>query len=681
MRQVIAALSLVLIIAGAARAQDRTTEEPLATIETAPARALPIGTRSLPALLSAGERDTLRRAFNAVDAGRWEEAHTIAASNALGAKIIRWLDMQRPAGGYGFDTLADFLARNPSWPAQDILLRRAEEALATSNDDSRVREWFTDRKPLTGTGALRLAEALQRSGDRQGAAQLIRTAWRDMALGERQEQDILQRFSGYLTAADRWARVDRALWDKRYADAQRLATTIEPGERALINARMKLARDAADGADAVQSVPGALARDPGLLYERARYNRRNGFEPEALAIHQRAQHPLGRPEIWWREREWFVRRLLRDGRDREAFELASKHDLRPEHGQAHAEALFLTGWIALRRLNQPDRALPSFGTLHTTSRFPVTLARAAYWAGRADEAAGRHDAARDWYRRAAGYPVTYYGQLALLQLAPDARPAAVSIPAPSREERAEFDRSELVRAARMLSDIDEPDRVKHFLRRLVDVAQSAGQHRAVAQLALSLGRPDLSVSVAKRSAQRAGVMVADEGWPVIDLPGGDAPERALVLATIRQESAFEADAISHAGARGLMQLMPATARGEAAKLGRTDHSLVRLTADPAYNVTLGRSYLGGLLDAYNGSPLLALAAYNAGPGRAAQWIRENGDPRSTDVDAIDWVELITIEETRNYVQRVMENQQVYRRKLGQRNWVAQLQRDLGKDRR
>ena len=672
---------LALVVFGSAYAQERSSEEPLATIESAPSRALPLGTRSVPALLSVAERDALRRAFNAVDAGRWEEAHALAAGHPLGAKIIRWFDMQRPAGGYGFDAIADFIARNPSWPAQETLLRRAEEVLATSNDDARVRQWFADRQPLTGTGALRLAEALQRSGDRQGAGQLIRTAWRDMPLGERQEQDILQRFAGYLTAADRWARVDRAVWDKRFSDAQRLASTIEPGERALVDARIKLARDSIDGPDAVQAVPAALARDPGLLYERARYNRRNGFEPEALVIHQQSQLPLGRPQIWWREREWFVRRLLRDGRNREAFDLASRHGLSPEHGQPHAEAQFLMGWIALRRLNQPDHALTSFGTLHATSRFPVTLARAAYWAGRADEAAGRHDAARDWYRKAAAYPVTYYGQLALLQLPPNARPAAAPIPVPSREERAEFDRSELARAARLLSDIDETDRMKHFLRRLVDVAQSPAQHRAVAQLALGLGRPDLAVSVAKRSAQRAGVMVADEGWPMIDLPSGEAPERALVLATIRQESAFEADAVSPVGARGLMQLMPATARGEAAKLGRRDHSLLRLTSDPAYNVTLGSSYLSGLLGLYNGSPLLALAAYNAGPGRAAQWIRENGDPRSTAVDAIDWVEMITIEETRNYVQRVIENQQIYRRKLGQRNWVAQLERDLGRERR
>jgi len=444
---------------------------------------------------------------------------------------------------------------------------------------------------------------------------------------------------------------------------------------------MKLARETSDAADAVATVPAALARDPGLTFERARFNRRSGFEDEALAIHRQAHAPYGRPDVWWREREFFTRRLLREGRDADALALVSRHGLEPEHGQAFAEAQFLQGWIALRRAGDPKRALASFVRLHDNMRFPVTLARAAYWAGRASEAAGDAEQARDWYLKASSYSVAYYGQLAQLRLPADARPATTGVQAPSREDRARLERSELARAARLLADVEEHERVKHFVRRLVDVAENPAQHRAVAQFAVGLGRPDLAVSAAKRSAQRAGVMLPDEGWPTITTPQAETPERALVLATIRQESSFEADAVSHAGARGLMQLMPQTARGVASKLGRNDHTTLRLTADPHYNMTLGQTYLAGLLDTYNGSYPLALAAYNAGPGRAAQWIRDNGDPRSTAVDPIDWVEMITIEETRNYVQRVLENVQVYRRKLGQKNWVAQLERDFGGMRR
>lgn len=684
MRSLFAALAICLsALLVAAPAQPNTDQgaNPAAAPVAPAARdaSIALGQRTLPPLLEPGQREIMRRAFAASRAGRWDEANTIAAAVPLGAKIVRWLDIQR--GNYGFDAITDFMEENPTWPLQDSLIRRAEEAIAGSGDDTRVRVWFAGRTPTTGSGALRLADAFERTGERERAASLVREAWRDMNLGERIEQEMSQRLGHHLTAADRWSRVDRLIWERRFAEAMRHVSTLDPGRRTLAEVRMKLARETSDAADAVKTVPAALARDPGLAFERARFNRRSGFEDEALAIHRQAQPPYGRPEIWWREREFFTRRLLREGRDGDALALVSRHGLGPEHGQAFTDALFLEGWIALRRADEPKRALASFVRLHEIARFPVTLARAAYWAGRASEAAGDPAQARSWYLKAAGYSVAYYGQLAQLRLPADARPMIGGVPAPSREERARIERSELARAARLLADIEEHDRVKHFVRRMVDVAENPVQHRAVAQFAIALGRPDLAVSAAKRSAQRAGVMLPDEGWPTISTPQAGTPERALVLATIRQESAFEVDAVSSAGARGLMQLMPQTARGVALKLGRNDHTTIRLTADPHYNMTLGQTYLAGLLNDYDGSYLLALAAYNAGPGRAAQWIRDNGDPRSSGVDPIDWVEMITIEETRNYVQRVIENVQVYRRKLGQQNWVTLLERDLAGPRR
>lgn len=673
-------LSLIALLAGAPDllpAQERALTASAPPTDEAPAsEGARLIARTLPVTTGAADRERMRRAFAAVDAGRWEAAHAAAAGHAVGAKIIRWLDIQRPGGGYGFDATAQFLADNPDWPLPEILLRRAEEQIAAVGDDRRVRDWFGSRKPITSFGAIRLAEALDRGGDKTAAAALARETWIAMPLTDRQEQELPQRFAGAIGARERWLRLDRLIWERRLGEAQRLLPLIDAGRRALAETRIKLAREADDAPDAVARLPAETAKDPGLAYERARFNRRQGFDDAALAIHRQAGGDLGRPDIWWRERELIVRRMLREGREREAYDLARRHGTRPEHGQAHAEAMFLTGWIALRRLNDPAAALPSFAGLFAAARFPVTQARGAYWAGRAAEAAGDAAIARDWYLRATRYDVTYYGQLALLRLPEETRPPIAGVATLSSEERAQFDRSELVRAARLLADVEEHDRVKHFVRRLVDVAETPGHHRAASQLAMGLGRPDLAVSAAKRSAQRAGVMIADEGWPTIRVPDGDRPEPALVLATIRQESAFEADAVSHAGARGLMQLMPATARMVASKLGRGDHSLPKLIADPGYNMLLGRTYLAGLLDDYNGSHFLALAAYNAGPGRAAQWIRDNGDPRATNIDPIDWVELISIEETRNYVQRVTENLNVYRRKLGSRTWFSQMEREF-----
>ncbi len=290
----------------------------------------------------------------------------------------------------------------------------------------------------------------------------------------------------------------------------------------------------------------------------------------------------------------------------------------------------------------------------------------------------RCSTARAAYQRAAGFTIAYYGQLALLRLPEAERPAWPAAPAPDAVERAAFTNGELARAARLLADVGEFDRVKHFVRRLVDVAATPAQHRLAGDLANNLGRPDLAVSAAKRSAQRAGIMLPDPGWPMIAVPA-PAPERALVLGTIRQESAFEADAVSRAGARGLMQLMPATARGVAKSLGiHGQHRDQRLIADPSYNLRLGQSYLAGLLDDFSGSYPMALAAYNPGPGRVHAWVRDHGDPRGGLVDPIDWIELIGIEETRNYVQRVMENVQVYRRRLGAPDPHGALEKDFAR---
>jgi soluble lytic murein transglycosylase len=664
------ALALLAPVAGAQPRVASLPPDGAATIQLA--------ARTLPAQVAGPTRERLQRAFEAARAGRWAEAHAAAQGHPVAAKTLRWMELLR--GSPGFDMLAEFLAANPDWPLRETLLRRAEEASAGIADDARVRAWFADRVPATGAGALRLADAHRRGGDAEAATRLVRDAWRGMALAERTEKDMLQRFGHVLTTDDHVARADRLVWDRQFAEARRILKLLPPERRLLAEARMRLARDTDDAADFVQRVPGELRRDPGLLFERARYNRRNGHDDLALSIHLGARAPLGRPELWWRERDVIARRLLREGRATEALALvAATHGLGPEHGQAHADARFLEGWIALRRTGDPARARDAFAQLQRAARLPVTQARGAYWLGRAHEALGEAATAREWYRRAGAFDATFYGQKALLRMPPGERQVADDLPAPTAEERARIERGELGRAAVLLADVGEHETVKHFVRRLIDIARTPGEHRVAAQIALGLGRPDLAVSVAKRAAQRAGVSLPDEGWPTIRLPPGSAPERALVLATIRQESAFEADAVSPAGARGLMQLMPPTARAMAEQLGlAAGHAPQRLTADPLYNMTLGQAYLAGLLADYNGSLVVALAAYNAGPGRVAQWLREHGDPRADDVDPLDWIEMIAFDETRNYVQRVSENLSVYRRKLGHRDWIAALERDFAR---
>jgi len=671
-----AALAATAAAFGCAHAQART-EPPRAAPAPDPASQR-LAPRSMPPTLSPVGREALRKAFAAAAAGRWDEARTLAAPHALGAKVLLWSQLLR--GGQGFEAAASFAESNPDWPLRDTLMRRAEEALAAVPDDARVVAWFGERRPLTPAGALRLAQALRAVGDGQATARVIRDTWRLLLLGERVEREILSAFGDLVGPEDHAARADLMLWERRFVDAQRMMPLLDADRRMLAQARMALARSGTNTASAVASVPAGLAGDPGLLYERARAARRAGQDERAAAIFRAAPGDLRRPETWWQEREVLARRMLRDGRAADALALVAAHGLRPAHGQDYTDALFLEGWIALRRMDDAARARTAFQKLHEAARTPVTKARGAYWTGRALEAAGSAAEARAWYARASAFHTVFYGQLALLRLPEAERPDVAATPAPTREERARIEGSELARAAALLSEIGEHERVKHFARRLSDIAATPGEHRAAAQFALALGRPDLAVSLAKRSAQRAGVLLGDEGWPVIRMPAGAGAERALVLATIRQESAFEVDAISPAGARGLMQLMPQTARGVADRLGKGNgHTLARLTTDPEYNITLGQNYLAGLLSGFDGATVIALAAYNAGPGRAAQWIRENGDPRSTGVDPVDWIEMISFEETRNYVQRVMENLNVYRHKLGDHAWTVALARDLSRD--
>jgi soluble lytic murein transglycosylase len=627
--------------------------------------------------LSKEQRAVYIRAFSALDVGKWDDAKQAIRDgrDPLGNKVFRWLQLQLPRSGASFEDIVGFIDANPDWPNLDLLSRRAEEALVDRTDDSVVLAWFALREPLTADGAMRYIEALQRAGEQDKALQLIRSTWAYASFGAAQEAQFLKRYRKQVGNDDHLKRLDRLLWDGRKEEARRMLPRVDGDHKALAEARLRFATMAGGVDAALRKVPEHLAGDPGLAFERMRWRRKKNQHEGAFELLRGAPSDLGRPEIWWNERAILARRAISSGRMAEAYTIV--HDHRQTNGAGITEAEFLAGWIALRFRNEPAKALDHFKKLYDVARFPVTQARGAYWAGRAADAAGDKDAARDWYHRAAAFATTYYGQVAASTLSPTNRPEFPAAVLPTDTERTEFERSELTRSAILLQDTDQPARVKAFITRLVNTARTPGQHALAGELATRLERPDLAVSAAKRSVQVAGVVIHDHGWPMIPLSGGDTPERALVFATIRQESAFEADAISRAGARGLMQIIPPTARAVARKLDLpTDHIEHRLLNDTSFNLRLGRSYLASLIDDYDGSYVLALAAYNAGPGRVKQWIRDNGDPRDTKVDVVDWVELIPIEETRNYIQRVLENLQVYRQRLGGQQVAWMIDRDL-----
>lgn len=616
------------------------------------------------ATLSAQDATAYRSAFEAADGGRWTLAfqHASAARDGTLAEVLRWMHLREASNPYGFSDYVAFLNRNPNWPAQAQLQRRAEEVMAGASA-AQVVAWFERYPPITGTGWMLHAEALMSLGRQQEAQSIARTAWRESSFGRADERRFLARFSSSLTREDHHARVDRLLWDRDTEAAQRLLTHVSDGTRALANARIALITQGPGVDSALARVPASLQNDPGLTYDRLRWRREKGMESRAAELLSSPGVDQGRADLWWRERVILARAFMRDGNHRAAYRAAAGTGER--RGGNYADGEWLAGWIALRFLNDAPTARQHFTRLYENVGTPISLSRAAYWAGRAEEATGNTAEARRWYALGAEHSTTYYGQLAAGRLVDPNALTFPDSPPVLPEDRAALQNNPLLPVVSALAALGREDELRLFMTRLFQDAQTPGQQRLVAEQALDLGRLELAVALSRRAAQ-AGVHLMEAGYPVppLDRSGGVVPERALVLSIIRQESNFHTNAISHAGAMGLMQVMPATARQVARQLGES-HSDSRLTADPDYNMRLGSSYLAGLLDRFSGSYPLSIAAYNAGPGRPVEWLRRNGDPRQGGQDWVDWVESIPFYETRNYVQRVLEGVQVYRHRLGQ----------------
>jgi len=666
--------SLTFALPAAALDMATGSEASAATKRTGP----PLPKRKPPRLLEeklgSSDYKLYRSAFAAAKLKRWKTAHRLAAKadDPLPAKILLWLHYSQPAPGVTFETLTAFIEANPEWPRRNDMLRNAEHAISSRTPDEDVLAWFAKYPPQTGTGKQRLAEIKLKKGEEKAGLALLREAWISGRFPSRQERNFLRRHRKKLTRTDHAARLDRLLWDRQRRGARRMMRRVDGGQRALAHARLALMEFAGGVDGAIARVPAALRDDPGLVFERVRWRRRKNFPIRASELLLPPSPPIEdigpRPKKWWAERHMIARRLLGKGHMSEAYKLARDHG-QTDRGAA-AEAENLAGWIALTQLADPETALVHFKRLHEMVRFPVSIARGAYWAARAAGELGQTAEAQAWYADAARFPNTYYGHLATLAIGETTAPALPRQARPTWAESRTFEKRELVRAVMLLAQLRERDRLRPFFRALTDAATTPEEHALIAALARKSGRRDMAVASAKRAA-RVGVPLVRENYPIVTVPGHVKVERALQFAIIRQESQFDPEAISHAGARGLMQLMPATARKVAAKK-RMRYSRRRLTRDPDFNVTLGTAYMAELLDIYKGSYVLAIAAYNAGTPRVRRWIRNFGDPRHAEVNVVNWVESIPFTETRNYVQRVMEGVQVYRQRLAGRTGRVRL---------
>ena len=548
--------------------------------------------------------------------------------------------------------------------------------MARGVSDAEVFAWYRWRDPVSAPGRLRYADALLGRGEEDRAL----PSWSEPhgwegSFSSRELRETYRRYRSMLRPEDHIARLDRLVWASHAHAARRMYRYVDEGHQRLAEARLML-RARQGGVDrAIRRVPEALRDHPGLVYERLRWRRAKGRDDDARALlHERPRDLGPRPKLWWRERAILARRALEDGLTERAYALAAGHS--QTAASTYSDAEWLAGWIALRFLDDARAAFPHFVQMHGAVTMPISRARGAYWAGRAAEAFGDLDSAALWYERAAVYPATFYGQLAIARIA--ARDAPLIGAALGTAARETLDGHPLVAAVRFLAFLGRDYLAEPFYHRLSRLARNEADHALISALAHSVGQPDQAIRAAQQAA-RDGYVSIDRLFPLVDVPfareNGDL-EHALVLALIRQESRFDRRARSSSGALGLMQLMPRTAQSVARSMGLSD-SRKRLTSNATHNIALGSRYLHDLVERFDGSYLLAVAAYNGGPRNVARWIAANGDPRrDPDVDIIDWIEMIPLPETRNYVQRVLEGIQVYRWQLGQRPTASSLKRDL-----
>ncbi|HEY0850102.1 MAG TPA: lytic transglycosylase domain-containing protein, partial [Bradyrhizobium sp.] len=612
---------------------------------------------------SQADKDALENVIELLRKRKPDEAsQTLATiSDPVARKLGEWLILRSDNNNVTVERYRAFLSANPSWPSQTFLRRRLEAALwDDKREDAAIWSWFENESPVSAKGRLALAKAMIARGDRNNAERLVRQAWRNDAMSEDTESNALDMFGAFVTAGDHKARMDALLYGtENEAAGMRAAKRLGSGHVALAKARIAANRKGGNLRELLNAVPRELHSDPGYLFAKIQLLRREEKFVDAAQLMMSAPKDPGRLhnlDEWWIERRLLARKMIDVSEFRTAYLIARDAAL-PSKDIYKTEQEFTAGWIALRFLNDPAVASQHFARIGVGSVNPTALARAGYWQGRAAEAAGRAQEARAAYTRAAEQSTSYYGQLARAKLG---LPQIDLNKAPSARGRSP-ERLEVVRAAQLLYELDEGQIAVPLL---ADMGENGDPEALVGLGEIAARYADArGMLLMGKAALNRGLPFDFYAYPVNGIPPfkaiGPEVEKSIVYAIARQESAFNPSVVSPAQAYGLMQVTPDAARYVCKRHGAT-YDLARLKSDSVYNAALGAAELGGLLEDYRGSYIMTFAAYNAGRGSVKKWIERYGDPRDPRVDAVDWVELIPFSETRNYVQRIMENLQVYR---------------------
>jgi soluble lytic murein transglycosylase len=641
--------------------------------------------------LSSEDAARIREAVNAIADGGYSRGESLRdqITDPAGRKLIEWYLYRN---GYGTaSAIRAFVAANPTWPDRRLLTQRAEENLFESNPKpAEVRAFFVQQPPATAVGVAALAAALAADKDEADAKALAAKLWAEYDIPASYEAEILKRIGGLLSEADHKRRLDRLLLNdsrwaqerkERAATIRRVIARLSEPEKKKAEARLAVFLRAKNSQQLMAKLPAeALTNEWGLAFQRAQALRRQNKDEEAWKILLSEPEPTlaVRPDGWWEERRANAYAALRAGKPKTAYELV--RDPGPLLINSHNDACFMAGWLALRHLNNPNQALVHFQELAQSADGPLSRARAHYWLGRTYEALGDRGKANESYLTASLQIDTFHGQLARLKLDPHASALKIDPPvAPTSEEIARFNDRDAIQAAIIAHKAGlDYSVVRAFIIQLRTHMKSEAEVAMLAHVAEALGDTQTAVRIGKYGIGQ-GFNLIYYSYPVHRLPAYTPlrrpPETALILGIARQESEFNMATLSGAGARGILQVMPVTAKHVCHDY-KLKCDIPRLMKDPAYNTMMGSAYISDRMDDFGGSYILAIAGYNAGPGRAREWIREFGDPRDPRVDPIDWIHRIPIQETREYVQKVLSNIQIYRARLGEEATAVRIDADL-----
>ena len=607
-----------------------------------------------------------KKAISEMQKSKWTTSLKIAkkAKNKSIYNFIQWKHLLTSGNQASFYDYKVFIDQNSKYPRISRLKYLAEHKLSTAKiSPKKIIDWFDSKEPLSGYGKMIIGESFILTGNKDKGKKLIKEGWINADLSKNELKFFRKKFKKYLNADDYIKRADYLAWNNKYWDLKRLLRYLPKDYELLYTARQILMTRGYGVDQAIKNVPEKFKNDAGLNYDRLKWRRKRGRVDSSLEILlsiKNDKNYLVEPEKWWKEREIISRALIYKKKYETAYKISSNHGM--SKGSDFAAAEWMSGWIALSFLNDPLIAKDHFQNFYKNVNYPISTSRGAYWLGRTYEKLGDKEQSMYWYDIASKYLTTYYGQLAFLKLDPSGKFELNKDMVIDDKYRYIFFNKELVKITYLLNELKKDKYTKFILRHLANDNIQKGSEVLAAELATNIQRYDFAIQISKISSYQKRFH-NKFNYPIISTPkkinGRKIPESAFILSIIRQESEFDLSANSHAGAKGLMQLMPYTAK-LVSKQAKLPYSKSRLTSDPEYNINLGSHYIAGLILQYEGAYPFAIAAYNAGPNRVKYWKKINKNPQKKQINYVDWVELIKFRETRNYVQRVLENYNVYR---------------------